>query len=153
MEQNNTPNNTTTPPLTPAKTTLTLGQRIKKQVIKYTLILLVLVALIMSYFIFTPYSEGARAGTLVKLSKKGYLFKTYEGELSQTMYVGDQAAASSSSKLWEFSVSGKNEALIKALENALLTGHRVELNYEEKYIVFSWQGDTKYFITSAKAAN
>lgn len=129
--------------------TPTLWQRIKKQTLRYSLVLLALIALVMSYFIFTPYSEGMRAGTLVKLSKKGYLFKTWEGELSQTMYVGDQSAASSTSKLWEFSVDNSNQELIKTLNEALLSGHRIKLNYEEKYIVFSWQGDTKYFITSA----
>ena len=137
--------------ITPNQTP-TLWQRTKKRIVRYTLITLAVVGLMMSYFILTPYSEGARAGTLVKLSKKGYLFKTWEGELSQTMFVGDQSAASSTSKLWEFSVSGSNEALIKKLNNALLSGHRIELNYEEKYIVFSWQGDTKYFITSAEVS-
>jgi hypothetical protein len=135
----------------PSKTP-TLWQRIKKQTLRYTLILVALVTLVMSYFVFTPYSEGMRAGTLVKLSKKGYLFKTWEGELSQTMFVGDQSAASSTSKLWEFSVNGNNEALVNQLNEALLSGRRIKLNYEEKYLVFSWQGDTKYFITSAEVS-
>jgi hypothetical protein len=142
-----TPTTTNTPQAQP-----TVWQRTKKRIVRYTLVVLAIGALIMSYFVFTPYSEGARAGTLVKLSKKGYIFKTWEGELSQTMYVGDQSAASSTSKLWEFSVSGKNKALVNKLNEALLTGHRIELNYEEKYIVFSWQGDTKYFITSAQVS-
>jgi hypothetical protein len=80
------------------------------------------------------------------------LFKTWEGELSQTMFVGDQSAASSTSKLWEFSVNGNNEALVNQLNEALLSGRRIKLNYEEKYLVFSWQGDTKYFITSAEVS-
>jgi hypothetical protein len=145
-----TTNNNTTPVNT--LVTPTLWQRIKKQTLRYTLILVALVTLIMSYFVFTPYSEGMRAGTLVKLSKKGYLFKTWEGELSQTMFVGDQSAASSTSKLWEFSVNGNNEALVNQLNEALLSGRRIKLNYEEKYLVFSWQGDTKYFITSAEVS-
>ncbi|MEQ1734185.1 MAG: hypothetical protein ABL940_10955 [Bacteroidia bacterium] len=145
-----TTNNNTTPVNT--LVTPTLWQRIKKQTLRYTLILVALVTLVMSYFVFTPYSEGMRAGTLVKLSKKGYLFKTWEGELSQTMFVGDQSAASSTSKLWEFSVNGNNEALVNQLNEALLSGRRIKLNYEEKYLVFSWQGDTKYFITSAEVS-
>ena len=132
--------------------TATLWQRTKKRIVRYSLITLAVVGLIMSYFILTPYSEGMRAGTLVKLSKKGYLFKTWEGELSQTMFVGEQSAASSTSKLWEFSVNGNNEALVNQLNEALLSGRRIKLNYEEKYIVFSWQGDTKYFITSAEVS-
>lgn len=135
---------------TPVNTTPTVWQRTKKRIVRFLLILLTLVVLVLSYFVFTPYSEGARAGTLVKLNKKGYLFKTYEGELSQTLVVGDLSSASANSRLWEFSVSANDTALINKLNTALLTGRRVELNYEEKYIVFSWQGDTKYFITSAQ---
>ena len=135
---------------TPITAAPTLWQRTKKRILRYMLILLALIVAVLTYFIVTPYSEGARAGTLVKLSKKGYLFKTYEGELSQTLVVGDLSSASANSKLWEFSVNANDTALLSKLNNALLTGHRVELNYEEKYIVFSWQGDTKYFITSAQ---
>ncbi len=135
---------------TPITAAPTLWQRTKKRILRYMLILLALIVAVLTYFIVTPYSEGARAGTLVKLSKKGYLFKTYEGELSQTLVVGDLSSASANSKLWEFSVNANDTALLSKLNNALLTGHRIELNYEEKYIVFSWQGDTKYFITSAQ---
>ena len=130
----------------------TLWQRIKKSIVRFTLITSIVMVLIMSYFIFTPYSQGMRAGTLIKLSKKGYLFKTWEGELSQPMNLSDQSAETLTSKLWEFSVNGNNEVLVNQLNEALLSGRRVKLNYEEKYVVFSWQGDTKYFITSAEVS-
>ncbi|MBC7411906.1 MAG: 6-phosphogluconate dehydrogenase [Bacteroidia bacterium] len=130
----------------------TLWQRIKKSIVRFTLITLAVMVLIMSYFILTPYSQGMRAGTLIKLSKKGYLFKTWEGELSQPMNLGDQSTAALTSKLWGFSVNGNNEALVNQLNEALLSGRRIKLNYEEKYIVFSWQGETKYFITSAEVS-
>ncbi|MAZ71736.1 MAG: 6-phosphogluconate dehydrogenase, partial [Flavobacteriaceae bacterium] len=45
-----------------------------------------LLALYLLYFAFVtyvPYSEGTRAGELIKFSNKGVLFKTWEGEISQ----------------------------------------------------------------------
>ncbi|HSP40652.1 MAG TPA: hypothetical protein VLN46_04400, partial [Gillisia sp.] len=45
-----------------------------------------LTALYLLYFAFiyfVPYSEGTRTGELIKFSKKGVIYKTWEGEISQ----------------------------------------------------------------------
>jgi hypothetical protein len=116
---------------------------------KYLKIFLIAILLILlgagAYLIFVPYSEGSKAGTIIKLSKKGWIFKTYEGQLNQGMVVSEQAAANYM-QLWEFSVDEDEEEVIKALNEAMLTGKRAQLHYREKFFRFFWLGDTKYFV-------
>lgn len=95
------------------------------------------------------YSEGDRAGVVSKLSKKGYIFKTHEGELN----VGAQGQVGNMvSNLWQFTVESGNEKLSNDIEDAMTTGKRVKLHYEQRYMKFSWMGDTEYFVTKVDAA-
>jgi hypothetical protein len=111
-------------------------------------IFLAIVFGILYYLTFGYYSEGKRGGFITKLSNKGYLFKTYEGELRMGgLYEGDGTMNSSQ---WVFSVSGKSKDAIAKLEEAIKNGHRVSLTYEEKFFVLPWNGDTKYFVTNVE---
>lgn len=95
------------------------------------------------------YSEGDRAGVVSKLSKKGYVFKTHEGELN----VGAQGQVGNmSNNLWQFTIASGDEKLNKDIEDAMTTGKRVKLHYEQRYMKFSWMGDTEYFVTRVDAA-
>jgi hypothetical protein len=88
------------------------------------------------------YSEGFRAGTIVKVTKKGFVFKTTEGELN----VGGIQARDASS-IWHFSVAGStHDEVVKQLEAAALSNQRVKLYYEEKLFKFVPRGDTKYIV-------
>lgn len=104
----------------------------------------ILVILFLAYALFGSYSDGYRAGTVSKLSKKGYVFKTYEGQLNLGGLSGETGSPASS--LWSFSVDGGEHDVIKQLDDALLSGKRVKLYYKEKFILFFWQGDSKYYI-------
>ncbi|WAC11153.1 hypothetical protein [Dyadobacter pollutisoli] len=111
-------------------------------------IFLAIVFGILYYLTFGYYSEGKRGGFITKLSNKGYIFKTYEGELRMGgLYEGDGTMSSSE---WIFSVSGKNKDAIAKLEEAIKNGHRVSLTYEEKFFTLPWNGDTKYFVTNVE---
>lgn len=111
-------------------------------------IFLTIVFGILYYLTFGYYSEGKRGGFVTRLSNKGYLFKTYEGELRMGgLYEGDGTMNSSE---WVFSVSGKNKDAISKLEEAIKSGHRVSLTYEEKFFTLPWNGDTKYFVTDVE---
>ncbi len=106
---------------------------------------------VLGVFAFGTYSDGDKAGTLVKLSRKGVIFKTWEGELNTYMYVSDQAAASAAvGNLFTFSVLDSDKEVIAAMEKAMLNGHRIKLSYKQKYYTFPWNGDTKYFIYKAE---
>jgi hypothetical protein len=116
------------------------------------LIVLALIAAVVYYFTGT-YSDGFRAGTVVKLSRKGYIFKTYEGQLNLGMVINqDPNSPASVNNVWDFSVSSKSKGVIDSLENALTTGQRVRLHYKEKYKKLPWMGETPYFIYKVEIA-
>lgn len=87
------------------------------------------------------YSEGQRAGTLIKISRKGVIFKTFEGQLNLGGISTDQEDGLTGN-LWEFSV--KKQDIYHKLED--LQGQKVKLYYREKYQSMPWQGKTDYFV-------
>lgn len=82
------------------------------------------------------YSEGTRSGELIKFSKKGILFKTYEGEISQGI---------SGAQIFSFSVEEGETEVITKLDQ--YQGKYVKVTYKERFGTFAWLGDTKYYIT------
>jgi hypothetical protein len=83
------------------------------------------------------YSSGERAGYVQKLSQKGWLCKTYEGELVLVSMPGTQA------EKFAFTIRDKNIA--KKIDETV--GKRVRLVYEEhKGIPTNCFGDTSYFV-------
>lgn len=116
----------------------------------FRLLLLGIVVLVSwgSFAVFANYSNGVRAGVIQKFSKKGYVFKTWEGQLFQGTTVAGYAgnATPLSGTIWDFSVDCNNKEVVDAINKALISGKRVTLHYKEKYYKFSWRGDTKYFI-------
>lgn len=89
----------------------------------------------MAFIYYVPYSEGYQAGELIKISSKGILFKTWEGELSQGV---------SEIQSFKFSIEDKELEVIDDLKN--MQGETVKLTYKERFATFPWLGDTKYFI-------
>lgn len=87
------------------------------------------------------YSEGTRAGDLIKISRKGYVFKTYEGQL-KLGGIDLQNTEEGLSDTWSFSV--KNKEIVQQLEK--MQGQKVILRYKEINQAMPWQGDTNYFI-------
>lgn len=109
------------------------------------------VLVLMFSFLMTKvaYSVGDRAGVISKFSKKGVLFKTYEGELNE----GAQGQMGNMvNRLWAFTVDSDDPAVIQKLEDAMLTGRRIKVRYEQRYMKFSWMGDTEYFVTEVAEA-
>ena len=100
---------------------------------------------VLAFYYFGTYSEGVRSGVVVKISRKGYLFKTYEGQLN-LMTFGAVRSQNMISESFEFSVSSSHTDLINELEQASLSGERVSLHYVERFAAFPWRGDTKYFV-------
>ena len=87
------------------------------------------------------YSEGTRSGDLIKISKKGYVFKTHEGQL-KLGGIDLENKDEGLSDTWSFSV--KDQSIVQRLEK--LQGQKVVLRYKEKNYAMPWQGDTDYFI-------
>ena len=77
------------------------------------------------------------------------IFKTYEGQLNVQTF-GAIKGASPIMEAFDFSVSGADEEVVRDLQTVALSGERVNLHYEARYVVFPWRGDTKYFITKVE---
>jgi hypothetical protein len=87
------------------------------------------------------YSSGERAGFLQKVSHKGWICKTWEGELSLVAMPG--AAPE------KFLFTVRDEAIAQKVSAA--AGKRVTLNYEQhKGLPSSCFGDTDYFVVDVK---
>lgn len=104
---------------------------------------LVLIIFSVSWYFYRTYtlSEGTRSGMLFKISKKGKLFKTYEGEL----HLGGSAIMNKES-IWKFSAA--NGAVYSQLQN--FEGKNVKIHYKELVDAFVWQGETDYLVYSVE---
>lgn len=106
---------------------------------------LTLLALFIAYVFMCglTYSSGARTGVVIKISKKGYLFKTCEGELNLGGFSeGDGTIMPT--RIWQFSVQKNDTAVYNILTNT--QGRHVRLYYKEVYKNFFWQSETPYFV-------
>jgi|SRR6185369_1474925 len=92
------------------------------------------------------YSDGNRNGLLQKFSRKGNLFKTYEGELVLSSVQSTAGVALASEKFY-FSVDDKNIAA-RMME---MEGHTVVVHYQQKNGTLPWRGDTPYIVDSVRA--
>jgi len=85
------------------------------------------------------YSEGTRAGYLQKFSKKGWLCKTWEGEILLSSMPGAIPE--------RFAFTVREENLVQKLQSTM--GQRVEISYEQhRGVPTSCFGETEYFVTS-----
>lgn len=88
------------------------------------------------FLYFASYSDGFRSGELIKFTSKGFVVKTWEGEISQGI---------SGAQIFSFSVMDNQPEVIEKLKK--YQGKYVKMKYEEKFGTFFFWGDTKYFIT------
>lgn len=120
---------------------------LRKWLWRIGLLAVIVIAIYFTIGYFFTYSQGYRAGKLIKFSQKGFVFKTWEGQIYQgTITPDDQAGIAS--KYWDFSVDRDRTDIIKKLEDAMLTKHEVRLHYREKINRFNWRGETTYFVDS-----
>src|SRR5258707_8890334 len=89
------------------------------------------------------YDDGERAGVLQKFVRRGWVCKTYEGEVALYYGGGQYLGPGSSPQLWDFSV--RDKAVAEQLGKAV--GHRVQLHYtEHPGIPTNCFADTRYFV-------
>jgi hypothetical protein len=95
-----------------------------------------------TWFVLTwSYSHGERAGFVQKFSKKGIVFKTWEGELAMVTLPGVMP------EKWAFTV---RDDAVAARINALM-GKRIALSYEQHVgVPTTIFGETGYFVTSVR---
>jgi len=122
---------------------------VKKTAKKTLQIITLIVILVLGVFIFWKYfytySEGYRAGLLQKFTRKGNIFKTYEGELILSSVTSTTNVALASEKFF-FSVL--DDSLANVLDT--LQGKFVTIHYKQKNGRVVWRGDTPYFVDQVK---
>ena len=103
--------------------------------------ILILVALAAGYTAFVlywSYSTGERAGWVQKFSNKGWICKTWEGELALVSLPG--------SSVEKFYFTVRDDAVAETISKAM--GRRVSLHYEEKVgLPTTCFGETRHFVT------
>lgn len=113
-----------------------------------TIIILVLLFALSFYvwwrYYFT-YSDGFRYGLLQKFSRRGSMFKTYEGEMILSS-VRTKTNITIASEKFYFSVTDKSVA--QKLE--ALQGREVTVHYKQKNGAAFWRGDSEYIVDSVK---
>jgi len=87
------------------------------------------------------YSDGTRTGTLMKISKKGYVFKTMEGELNMGGF-NNEDNTQVFGNTWQFSTADSKlyDELVQK------QGKKMMLYYKEKNRAMPWQGETDYYV-------
>ena len=123
------------PPPAPAK-----KKRNKLLIVLLTLLIVpaVIIALWIWVTLGYTYAMGERAGYVQKISKKGWICKTWEGELAMANLPGTMP------QIFTFSV--RNDSIAHVLEQN--AGKQVSLTYEQhRGIPTSCFGETEYFVT------
>lgn len=120
-------------------------QTILKPITRFTwkavLVLLLLFGLYTWLVLSWSYSQGERAGYVQKLSEKGWLCKTWEGELAMINVPGTLTE--------KFAFTVRNEATVEKINRSL--GKRVSLIYEQHVgIPSSCFGETGYFVIDVR---
>jgi uncharacterized protein YxeA len=108
----------------------------KKALYKILIVVIVIAIGWFAFIYYVPYSKGTRSGELIKISNRGVIFKTWEGEISQGI---------SGAQIFSFSVLDKENDVIDKMQE--YQGKYVKVTYVERFSTFFFWGDTKYFIT------
>lgn len=109
------------------------------------LLTLVLAGLLFALYVWAAlsfdYSEGERAGYVQKFSRKGWLCKTWEGELAMVNLPGAMP------EIFRFTV--RDDAVAERINQSM--GQRVRLHYEQHMgIPTTCFGETDYFVTDVE---
>jgi hypothetical protein len=122
----------------------------KKKRNKALIVLLILIlvpAVIISLWVWVTlgytYALGERAGYVQKISKKGWLCKTWEGELAMANLPGTMPQI--------FSFTVRNDSIAHVIEQN--AGKQVSLTYEQhRGVPTSCFGETEYFVIGVHKA-
>lgn len=121
------------------------GDEIRKKAVRIALLLIVTVAVLCTGYVMIAlnwsYSKGDRVGYIQKFSEKGWLCKTWEGELQMLPVPGALPE--------KFLFSVRDKAVISKLTSSI--GKKVALSYEQhKGIPTTCFGESEYFVADVK---
>jgi hypothetical protein len=119
--------------------------RRKHRLLRWLLAILLIPVLLFAVYTWVTltwsYSHGERAGYVQKFSQKGWVFKTWEGELAMVSMPGTTPE--------KFYFSVRNDSVAVHINASL--GERVALSYEQHTgVPMNWWGETEYFVTGVR---
>lgn len=122
------------------------GDEIRKKAVRIALLLIVTVAVLCTGYVMIvlnwSYSKGERIGYVQKFSEKGWLCKTWEGELQMLPVPGAIPE--------KFNFSVRDKAVISKINSSM--GKKVSLSYEQHIgIPTTCFGESEYFASDARA--
>ena len=118
-------------------------QKLKKTLVIVLAVLLLCGAGFIYFKYYFVFGSGIKTGTLNYVVHKGYLFKTYEGEMILSG-VSSKTPGTIQSNQFLFSID--NESVAKQLER--MGGMEVELQYKEYLGALPWRGYSKFIVDS-----
>jgi hypothetical protein len=141
-QMDDTPENPETPAESEAPVAPSLGKKIRNKALITLLVLIIVPVLIIVLWIWIAlgysYASGERAGYIQKISKKGWLCKTWEGELAMANLPGTMP------QIFTFTV--RDDSVAHVIEQN--AGKQVSLTYEQhRGVPTSCFGETEYFVT------
>jgi flagellar basal body-associated protein FliL len=121
------------------------AEQVKKKVVKVVLLLMVVIVMLSAGYMMIvfnwSYSKGERIGYVQKFSEKGWLCKTWEGELQMLPVPGAVPE--------KFLFSVRDKAVVAKINSSL--GKKVSVYYEQhKGIPTNCFGESEYFAVDAK---
>ncbi len=121
---------------------------LKRKLFWFLGIALLCFAVYVAFYVYYPYSEGTRTGYMRKLSNKGFVYKTWEGELQMPgiTSAADGREMVTGGNIWLFSVKRGEDQVVKDLQDAEASNARVTLHYTQYLKQFDWRGETVYFV-------
>ncbi len=127
---------------------VSLAQKFKRALIKYSLLTLLAALAGSSLWVWGSltyvYSSGERAGYVQKISKKGWVIKTWEGELAMVNLPGAMPE--------KFIFTVRDESVARRIQDTI--GQRVALSYQEhRGLPGNLFGDTRYFVINVGAVD
>ncbi len=115
----------------------TWRDKARKNFRMFLLFILLIGAFVIYWFFFNIYSDGERKGTLIKITHKGNVFKTDEGE----MWLSCRNTINAE----KFFFSVTNDSIANALKS--LQDECIQLTYKQYRATLPWRGDSKYIVT------
>ena len=116
-----------------------------KKILSWIFLIVVLFISVFVYWkYYFTYSEGFRSGLLQKMSYKGNIFKTYEGELVMSSILTKTNVGIASEK---FLFSVANDSVAKTMQ--FLEGKAVRIHYKQKNGTLPWRGESEYIVDNA----
>jgi hypothetical protein len=112
------------------------AKKMKKVISLLTVLLVLIVAIYVYWFYYNSYSDGFREGLLQKFSRKGNLFKTFEGEMVLAGF-GARNTSMINANYFYFSVDDRGTA--DSLQHCL--GKVVRVHYVQYRRSLPWRGD------------